>query len=306
MSVVILTATAAASAQPPTPPAGAGALSRARDAWTKKDFRSAERLFVKALDDGGLAPTDVVDTYVRIGVARAVLGQNNPALAAFREAALIDAKFVVPAEATSRASYLAEFARKEKSKFGSLALAAEVPSRVKPGAAFTVSATLDAAHLTLAASITITVKDSLSQKSFTQDEPPALAVTFEVPARVTLPGASLSVRVDALDAHANRLASFEKLVRVDALAALATGASMHGPRSLLEPTSDGSDGDAREGGGKTGKDKSSSGSSGGFWSSPWPYIIGGAALAAGGAAVFFTTRHTDDVIVAGAHVQTVP
>jgi hypothetical protein len=50
------------------------------------------------------------------------------------------------------------------------------------------------------------------------------------------------------------------------------------------------------------KDKDDS-KKGGFWSSPWPYVIGGVALAAGGAAVYVATRPTDDVAVGGAAVR---
>jgi len=49
-------------------------------------------------------------------------------------------------------------------------------------------------------------------------------------------------------------------------------------------------------------DKSSK-KGGGFWASPWPYVIGGVALAAGGAAVYLGTRPTDDVMVGGASVR---
>lgn len=290
MSVVILTASASASADPPTPPPGAASLSLARGAWKKGDFDVAEPLYVKALDAGGLAPADVVDAYVHIGVARTVLGKNNPALTAFREAALLDAKFVLPSEAGPRAVYLANAARKEKAKFGAIALTVDAPTMVKPGASFTVNATLDAAHLTMAATLTTTVSDALSHKTFTHDEAPAPEITFTVPARMTLPGASLGVRVDALDAHANRLASVDKLIRVEGAAA----SSIAKTDVTHDPSRSGS---------SAANEKDAAKSHGGFWSSPWPYFIGGVALAAGGAAVFITTRQTDDVSVGAARVQ---
>jgi hypothetical protein len=44
----------------------------------------------------------------------------------------------------------------------------------------------------------------------------------------------------------------------------------------------------------------------GFWSSPWPYVIGGAALAAaGGVTAWVLTRPTDNVDVGTVRVQLV-
>jgi len=42
---------------------------------------------------------------------------------------------------------------------------------------------------------------------------------------------------------------------------------------------------------------------GGFWSSPWPYVIGTVALAGAGAAAYFTLRPADDVSVGSARVN---
>jgi len=53
------------------------------------------------------------------------------------------------------------------------------------------------------------------------------------------------------------------------------------------------------------RDHTHGSSSGGFWTTAWPYIIGGAALAAGGAAVYFASRPTDDVNVGAARVELV-
>jgi hypothetical protein len=285
VSVAIVTASAAASAQQSTPGPGAEALSHAHAAWDKHDVAGADALLKEAIADGGLAPDEIVDAYVYLGVVESALGRDNPSLKAFREAALIDGKFKVPDGASARVKYIAEYARKEKSKFGSFALTADAPQLVKPGAAFTTTATIDAAHITMAASLTITVHDALAQKTYTHDETPAPEVKLEVPARMTLPGASLEVRVDALDAHKNRLASVSKKVHVEAapVPLVATNTASE-PSSEETPS----------------KEKESKG--GGFWSSPWPYLIGGVALAAGGAAVFFTTRQTSDVTVDPARV----
>jgi hypothetical protein len=68
------------------------------------------------------------------------------------------------------------------------------------------------------------------------------------------------------------------------------------------------------GGGSNAKESPSSGSSsssgdtgarkgGGFWSSPWPYVIGGVALAGAGTAVYFGTRPSEQVAVGAPTVR---
>jgi hypothetical protein len=116
-------------------------------------------------------------------------------------------------------------------------------------------------------------------------------VHFTVPTRMTLPGATLSVQIDALDAHANRLATVEQRIRVEAAPAVAVNdapvreAPAHAAQS---PEHQRGDEPTR---------------SGGFWSTAWPYVIGGVALAAGGTAAFFLTRPPDGVSIDAARVQ---
>ncbi len=285
--MLILTAAGVSQAQPPSPNSGAGALSRARAAWQKGDFDVAEPLYKDAIDAGGLAPDDTVDAWVHLGAARAVMGQAKPALEAFRHAAAIDPKFTVPAEAGKRALQLAELARREKARLGPMTLApsGDLPSTLKTGQGFGVDATLDAPHVPFVAKIGILARDPLTQKSFTDARQAATSVHFDVPGSIALPGASIVIRVDALDGHDNRLASFERRVQVEASAVVA---------QRPEPA---------HGRAKADDDKEKKG--GGFWSSPWPYVIGGVVLAAGGGAAWYFTRSTDDVTVAGPRLQTV-
>jgi hypothetical protein len=289
--------TAVASAQSPTPP-GAAALSSARAAWTRHDFAAAATQYQAALDAGGLAPADVVDAYLHLGVSLTVVKKYNPALAAFREAAALDPHFTVPRGSGPLAVAMAERARKEKekAKLGPIALTADVPSDVAAGAPFGVTASLDAAHLSMPASIAIAVKDPLSGAHFEDTKEPAPDVRFTVPTRMTLPGASLSVQIDALDAHANRLATVEQHVRVGAAVVASHGhaSPAHGPSTSSSSSSSSSPSDEPD---------HVTTSSGGFWHTAWPYVIGGVALAAGGAAAYFLTRPPDDVNIDAARVQ---
>ena len=288
VGVSLLSAVATSHAQPSAPP-GAAALIRARAAWDKGDFDIAEPLYKRALDDGGLAPMEVVDAYVHVGAARAVMGKYKPALEAFRQAAILDAKFTVPSEAGKKAVKIGEKARREKARIGSIALTAEFPTGVKSGQPFTVDATLDAPHVPLVAKLGVFVRDPLSNKTYSHTDPPSATAHFEVPTSMTLPSASLVVRIDALDAHDNRLASTEQRVKVEAQPVAVSTMPVRVGVGIGEP---------RE------KDKSKpKTSAGGFWSSPWPYFIGGVVLAAGGATAFFVTRQTDDVTLGGPRIQ---
>jgi hypothetical protein len=103
-----------------------------------------------------------------------------------------------------------------------------------------------------------------------------------------MPNASILVRVDALDRQGNRLASAEERVRVPegGSAAVAAGSGSKGGSSAASSSADrpaDSDSGVRKGGG--------------FWSSPWPYLIGGIAIASAGTAVYFGTRPTAQVAV---------
>jgi len=271
------------------PRGGDSALQRARAAWDGGDFDLAPGLYQRALDAGNLRRADVVEAYVRMGSALAVGGKTKLALIALRQAALLDPVFTVPPEAGKKAVGLADKARRAQRRVGSLALSAQVPDEVASGASFAVEVTLAPGHSFLVDSVGLVVRDSLAGRSFQQDSPPDANLHFDVPLRMTLPDASLVVRVQDFDTHNNELISTEKHVHV-ARAVVAPSAALAalGP---MRPSH--------------AKDRAHDASSGGFWTTAWPYIIGGAALAAGGAAVYFASRPGDDVNVGAARVELV-
>ncbi len=266
------------------PPASAKALQRAREAWDGGDFDLAPSLYQRALDAGSLRRADVLEAYVRMGSALAVAGKTRLALTALKQAALLDPVFTVPPEAGKKAAAVAEKARKAQHRVGALAITAQVPDEVPAGASFAVDVTLAPGHSYIVDSVGLTVRDSLASHTFQQDSPPEVNVHFDVPLRMTLPDASLLVRVQAVDAHNNELISSEKHVHVAKPVVVPSPAlAAFGPQ---RPTHK--------------KDQTSSG---GFWTTAWPYVIGGAALAAGGVAVYFATRPTDEVRVGAASVE---
>jgi hypothetical protein len=172
---------------------------------------------------------------------------------------------------------------------GALALTAQVPDEVPSGASFAVEVTLAPGHSFLVDSVGLVVRDSLAKREYQQDSPPDANLHFDVPMRMTLPDASLVLRVQAFDAHNNELISSEKHIHVmKPVVAPSAALAALGP---VRPA--------------RGKDHAHDASSGGFWNTAWPYILGGATLAAGGVAVYFASRPTDEVHVGAASVQLV-
>jgi hypothetical protein len=247
----------------------------------KGDYDVAEALFAEALDKGGLGPDELLEAYIDLGGARAVQGKKAAALAAFKNAALIDLQFAVPTEVGKRATPIAESARRQMKRVGQLSFHAEIPAHIAPQTRAGVDVTLDPAHAaTPGTSLGITARDVASGASHSDSVPAAPTAHFDLPAALSLPSATLRVRVDWVDAHANRLASIEEPIHVQALSPFATVP----PGAVVPPPE--------------------SGSRRGFWHSPWPYILGTAALAGGAVAIYFATRPSGDVDVTGAHVVT--
>jgi hypothetical protein len=278
--------TAAAPAHASESAAGGPALRQARSAWEKGALDTAEPLYREALEKGGLAPADVLEGYVRLGSIRASNGKKDQAIAAFRAASILDASFAVPSEAGPKGPAYAAQAKKDTAKIGSIQLSIKAPKEATSGKPFTVTASLDAAHIAIVQRIGLVARDGTSGKEVLSEAKAAESVDLEVTSELTMPSASILVRVDALDAHGNRLASAEERVRVpEGGIAAAGGGSSAAKETGASSSSAGSGGDTtlRKGGG--------------FWSSPWPYLIGGVALAGAGTAVYFGTRPTEQVSV---------
>jgi len=285
----------AGAAYAQSPPPGASALRQARAAWDKGALETAEPLYREALEKGGLAPNDVLEGYVRLGAVRASLGKREQAVAAFRAASILDSTFAVPAEAGPKGPQYAAQAKRDTAKIGSIQLALRAPKETPSGKSFTVTAQLDAAHIPIVSRVAVLARDGTSARESVAETKPGESMELDIPAEVTLPNASLLVRVDALDSHGNRLASAEERVRVadgPAAGAVAAGGSSGSgfTASLANSPSPSGDTSLRRGGS--------------FWSSPWPYVIGGIALAGAGAAVYFGTRPSDDVSVGQVGVRT--
>jgi hypothetical protein len=266
-----MAAPASALADPPKPVA---------EAWAKKDYSETERLARRAIEDGNMSPREVVDSYVYLGSSRAMQSKKAPAIAAFRAAGALDGDFLLPADAGPKAVDYANTARSDVASIGSISFTANIPKHIEPHTTFIIKATLDAAHLSLAKKMELHAKDGTSGKEHQEEATPGELTEYRVPMDLTLPGSVIKVRVDVLDRFRNRLASIEESIEVGGKAPEKAGA----------------------GGALAGKDaKKADKKKGGFWSSPWPYIVGGSLLlAAGGASAYYFFLRPPDVVTVGA------
>lgn len=237
-------------------PAGAQEtpISSAAEAWEVGEIEQAGALYEQALAGGGLAPSDTLTAYVRIGVWRAATKKNDAALSAFRNAAIIDPQFAYPGEAGPSAKPIYEKARAEAAGKGKLEVVVEVPAEVKTGAPFTVGASVPEGLVLLFETMSLQVEDRPGHVVHRAEMGAETEVRFEVPGAVAPAAASLTVRVAAVDPQKNEWARTTRTIKVAAAAAPA-------PVTVLFPEK------------KKGKSK-------GFWSSPWPYVVGGAVVVA--------------------------
>jgi hypothetical protein len=299
IAVVAWSAPVCAQSSEAPKPTRTAAFQRAVDAWNEKAFDLVPGLFQDALDAGGLDKAAVVDAYARIGAASAILHGTHAGLPAFRKAALLDPEFKLPPEAGKKALALAEQARREQAHFGSLGVTVEAADEVGAAASIPVDVSLTLPRNPLVDTVSVEARDPLTAHVWTQARAPAEGLHFEIPARMTLPDASIVVSVEVRDVHKNQLATVEKRVHVAAPPpAPAAPPPPPAPPLLIVAT---------EPRGQNHDETSPvHPNKGGFWSSAWPWVFGVAALAAGGAVAYYTLRPTDQVTVSGAHVNVVP
>jgi hypothetical protein len=271
-----MAATAAA-----TPP-GSAALQKAQRAWDDGDFDQAERAYQEALDKGGLDRAATLDCWIHVGASRAVLGNKSGAVTAFRMALFIDDTFTVPPEAGKKAIALAEAARRQTSRVGTLHMSLTAPADAPSGEPFAVNVLLEAAQAPLITRLSLHVKDPTTSKQYDYEEQAESVTHFRVPASMTLPNATLKIRVDALDAHDNQLGTAEDRVTIQ-------------PSPVAE---------SRGGTSQSSGTRDELHKGGGFWSSPWPYLIGGALLAAGGATTAYFFLRPTQVSIGPAQIET--
>ena len=220
---------------------------------------------------------DVLDAYVRMGSALAVAGKTRLALIALKQAALLDPVFTVPPEAGKKAdggrrqgaqgAAARGRARHHRAGPGRGAGRSHVRSRRHARPQSRRHRRLGGPHRARLARVAHLPASS---------SPPEVSVHFDVPRRMTLPDASLLVRVQRRSTPTTTSSSRPR----STCTSPGRSSRLRRPWPRSAPS-----------GRRTGRTTSRRG---GFWTTAWPYVLGGAALAAGGAAVYFATRPTDE------------
>ena len=177
-------------------------LQSAQAAMSARNYRSAIDLYTAALNQGGLTQKDLLDSYVNMAIAHHALGAERSAKAAFSKAVLIDARFLLPPNATRGERDMADEARRTAAQTGGFQLQIEVPESVPPSKGFQVRVTMAATHLDLISKVRLVAIGS----EWEQIKPAATSVSFDIPATVVVADQRISLRVQALDEHNNRLA----------------------------------------------------------------------------------------------------
>lgn len=263
------------------------ALTKGKSAWDEADMEGAEAGFKDAIEKGGLARKDLLDAYVYLASAQAVLGNKNEATKNFRIAAALDANFVVPSEGGKKPAALADAARKLR-KTG-LSLHISAPKTSSAGAPFSITIQNVENELSLMTGATLVAKDGLSGKIHEEKVDLSKGGKIEIPSKLTLPGATITLHATGVDAHGSELASTEERVTIDAAGATEpVAASSANETKTADRTPDRHDEKKKKGG---------------FFSSPWTYVIGGVLLAGAGAGVYFYTRPPETVTLGTIKVQ---
>ena len=179
--------------------------------------KRAEPLYREALEKGGLAPNEVLEGYVRLGSIRAALGKKDSGdrRVPCREHPRLDVRRA-DARPDRRAPTLrgqGEEGHREDSA------ASSSPSRCRrkrrPASRSRSRRRSTSAHMPdRRARSALVARTERRGKEVTLEAKPDESVELEIASDVTMPSASILVRVDALDTHSNRLASAEERVRV--------------------------------------------------------------------------------------------
>lgn len=258
---------------------GREALEAARKSWHEAEYETAETLYARAIEAGGLPIALATEAYLYRGAALAILGKTKPASESLRIALTVDGSARMPPEAGKKAASLLESIRKEKLPVLSLTLTA--PGEVHAGEAFNADVALGENPWPIIESVAVTAQETTASKKHSVTIRPAQLSTVELPNWLAAAeGRTIALHAELRDKGGNVLLTAEKTVRVKATVAavlLATEPKKPPPK---EPPKRG------------------------FWSSPWPYVLGGVVLvgAAGSAAYGLGAFQPTEANVAGARV----
>ena len=283
---LLLAATPAPGSSAPdaaTPPAKAdeASLAKARAAFAEADFDAAADAYNVAIDKGHLAPNELAECFLSVGISLASQGKSKKALDAFRLAVVVDPNVAFPASGPKKAKPLLDQARKEMTKRAGDWFRVAVAERAVPIGSVAATARLRLDAVAGLEAVEIEARSG-------EGEPWVQRFPLQAETPITLPRAlhatgRVRLRVAAVDDVGNRWAELVRTVDVERPPA-ARPASPATP--IAEPVAEEVPAKRRRREGAA-KAPATSAAEGGFWSGPWPWVaVSTVALGIGGAYAF--------------------
>jgi tetratricopeptide (TPR) repeat protein len=260
------------------------ALAKARAAFEESDYDAAADAYQLAIDGGKLAPNELAEAFVRVGVAFASQGKSKKALDAFRLAVIVDASVAFPPTGPKKAKPLLEQARKEMAKRTGDWLRVTFPER-----ASSIGGTVASVRVRLEAVAGLEALEVEARSG--EGEPwvqrmPLVAETQLVLPRALHATGRVRVRIAAVDDVGNRWGEVERSLDVERLPApepppvarTEDPAPKKKRREASEPARPSA----------TATESKATRASDGFWSTPWPWVALGTVVVGFGGAYAFT------------------
>jgi hypothetical protein len=278
-------AVASVEAAPPAAKADEASLAKARDAFGEADFDAAADAYNVAIDKGHLAPNELAECFLSVGISLASQGKGKKALDAFRLAVLVDPAVAFPASGPKKAKPLLEQARKEMAKRAGDWFRVAVSDR-----ATAIGQPAATARLRLDA---VAGLESLEVEARSGDgEPWVQRVPLGPETPIVLPRAlhttgRVRLRIAAIDDVGNRWAELVRTVDVERTPdprpvgepVAAKGTAESAPAEEPAPRKR-----RRE---ASGAPPAPAAGDAGFWAGPWPWVaVGALAAGIGGAYTF--------------------
>ncbi len=256
-------------------------LARARAAFDESDFDAAADAYQQAIDRGHLAPSELAEAFVRVGLAFASQGKSKKALDAFRLAVIVDAAVAFPVGGPKKAKPLLEQARREMARRTLDWLRVALPER--PAAVGASAATVRVWLVAVAGLEAIEVEARCGEgEPWIQRLPIATEVPVVLPRTMHVTG-RVRLRVAAIDDVGNRWGEIERTIDVERLAAPDPAPTA----SVTEPAPRKKRRESAEAPRPPAIDAKVTAGASAFWATPWPWVaIGTAVLGIGGAYTF--------------------
>jgi hypothetical protein len=274
-----------APASTPPPPdktarADEASLAKARAAFGEADFDAAADAYNVAIDKGHLAPGELAECFLSVGISLASQGKSKKALDAFRLAVVVDPSVAYPASGPKKARPLLEQARKEMAKRAGDWFRVAVPERAAPLGQPAATARVRVEAVAGLEAVEVDARSGEGEP-WVQRFPLAAETAIVLPRALHATG-RVRMRIAAVDDVGNRWAELVRTVDVERTPDPRPAAAPLEAKSPEPPADEPAPRRRKREGGERAAAIAPGPS--GFWSGPWPWVaLGTIALGVGGA-----------------------